>query len=733
MKLFLDSETRSRTDIGDGTDRYTRNAECLIVTYAREDEPVQIWEPWKDPIAPADLLDCVADPECVFIALNAAFDRLILLRCLRLDVPVERWRCAMAQSNAHGLPGSLENLGHVCDLPPHLQKLAGDDYKLIDTFCIPQRSNDKFIEPWEKPDEWKRFCEYAIRDTDSLRAVALALPAANYQGGDLASWHLDQLINERGFGFDRVLAQAAVGFLADAKLTSDANVQRASGGAVQAATQRDRLLEHLRASCGLDIENLKASEVTDWLERDDLDPIVRTLLEERLQAGKSAGSKFAAGLARVGPESRIRHWSRWNGAGRTGRHSGRGINPHSLARPQRRVRQADGQIKLEPVKADYIDTVILPGIYSKAALKDQEKYGAPYEAVALAVRHGIVAAPGNELMAADFKNIESVVTAWTAGEHAQLAAFQAAFDNPKDKSLDVYRVEAAKLLKKRPEDVTEVERQLGKVVILAFDFGGGVPALVNMTVTYQMDLEPLPGVVLPTATADQLAYADRAWRRAFLSGESFGLSRRVYLACDVLKQQYRAANPAINQLRKDIDAATKGAVENRGSVYHVGRCVIWAESSMLIIQLPSGRRLLYIAPQIKTETVEDVDGGQPWKSSYITFMSFRGKSWRRERAWSGLFVENIMQATANCVLRTAMLRVHSDTMATPAVAAYMASLPANARTAISLHVHDEAVLDLPKGSYPMERFRKVMTERPSWAAGLPIAVDTWNNARYGKR
>ena len=732
-RLWIDTETRSRVDIGRGTDLYTRAAECLIVTYAYESEPVQIWESWRDPIPPADLWKHVRDPSVLFIALNAAFDRLILSRCLHMEVPVERWRCAMAQGNAHGLPGSLENLGKACDLPAHLQKLTGDDYKLIDTFCIPQRANDRFIEPWEKPDEWRRFCEYAIRDTDSLRAISLALPTANYSEVNLASWHLDQLVNERGFGFDRDLARAAVSFLADAKLASDATVYCASHREVHAATQRDRLLQYLRNKCHVDIDSLKASEVTEWLESDDLEPTVRILLEERLQAGKSAGSKFAAGLERVGPESRIRHWSRWNGAGRTGRHSGRGYQPHNMARPTRRVTRENGRIELEPVKADYIDSVIIPGIYSKAALHDKAMYGGPYEAVGLAVRHGIVAAPGNELMAGDFKNIESVITAWIAGETAQVEAFLSAFENPTDKSRDVYRIIAGKMLGKAPELVNDSERQMGKVSILAFGFGGGVNAIVNMAIAYQMDLEPLAALVLPAATAEQLFKAERAWRKAFLGGNDFGLDKRTYMACDVLKQQYRLANRAIDQLRKDIDTATKNAVAQPGTVYHVGRCTIWAESSMLIIELPSGRRLLYIAPQIQTEVIEDAEGGEPWKSSYITYLTFRGKFWKRERAWGGLFIENVVQAIANDVLRAAMLRIHRDTLSVPAISKYLASLPPGARTAIALHVHDEVVLDLPKNSYPADRFKRVLTAKEEWMEGLPITADLWTNVRNGKR
>jgi len=173
--------------------------------------------------------------------------------------------------------------------------------------------------------------------------------------------------------------------------------------------------------------------------------------------------------------------------------------------------------------------------------------------------------------------------------------------------------------------------------------------------------------------------------------------------------------------------------DKNGTIYHVGRCAIWCNASFLVIELPSGRRLLYAAPILKQEEVEDPLGGKPWKSRYITYLTVRGRSWRRERAWSGLFVENIVQAIANDVLRAAMLRVHDDTLTVPAIAAYLATLEPFARTAISLHVHDEIGLDVPKGSYPESRFLAVIKAKEKWMEGLPIAADLWTHDRYGKR
>src|SRR3984957_15544643 len=644
----------------------------------------------------------------------------------------------MAGASAHGLPGSLESLGKVCMLTEDEGKLV-DDKGLIQTFCCPQEATGKFIEPEEAPVEWARFCAYAIRDTEALRTIFNRMPQVNYAGANLRSWMLDQLVNERGFGFDVKLAQAASEFLDAAREASRKVMLSNTEGNIGSATQAKKLLAYVRNRYGIDIDSMRAGDVRDYLESDDLDPVLRTVLEERLEAGKSAGSKFKKGLTLVGPDNRIRHWCRWSGAGRTGRHAGRGYQPHNMARPAITVRRPAGhpragRIELEPVKASVIDDIIIPGIYSGDALNNPLVYGGPFEAVAIAVRHGIVAAQGNELVVADFKNIESVITPWIAGEQSVLDAFQYSFDNPKDKSKDVYRIQAGKMLGKRPEDVNDTERQMGKVAILAFGFGGGVAALVNMAIAYQLDLDVLPDIVLPSASPEMLAKADKMWRRAFLRNEDYELERRVYVACDILKQQFRIANSAIDQLRKDVDTAVKAAVAAKdGTVYAVGRCRIYANNSFLMIELPSGRKLLYASPQLAKETIVDPDGGEPWISTYVTYSTARGRGWMRERAWAGLFVENMVQAIANDVLRAAMLRVHSDTLTVSAISAYLQTLPPNARTAISLHVHDEICLDVPKGSYPKDRFIRILTQRPSWAPDLPIAVDTWINVRYGKR
>lgn len=635
----------------------------------------------------------------------------------------------MAQARAHALPGSLETIGLVLGLPESDRKLSNGK-ALIDLFCVPHGEGDhrRFISPLERPAEWALFLRYAVQDTHTLRKIHRALPTHNYRGESLASWHLDQRINERGFGFDRELAESAVRLLDRAKRRHNEEAGILTGGAIEAVTQRDRLMRYL-AERGLDIPNMRAGTVREYLESDDIEPGIRLLLELRLEASKSSGAKYKKGLAQVGRRNRMRNTVNWSGA-RTGRNNGKGFQPLNMSRPVMMVRKPTGRYELEPVKAKYIDSVILPAIRSGAALSLPEVYGGPNEACGLALRHGIVADEGNELIAGDWSNIEGRILAWISGELWKLQAFR---DKDAGTGADLYKLLYSKFFGKLIETINDTERQAGKVVDLSMGFHGGVGAFVTMAAGYGIDLSVLPGLVLPNADPKMLAKAYKAWRRAFLTGDDFELDSKVYQACDVLKQLYRASSPAIDQIAYDLDKAIKSCLSAPGTAIVVGKSTIWYDNKWLKIQLPSGRRLLYADPKLHVELRVDPENGRETRSEYVSYMVARGKSWFRLRAWSGLFVENIVQAIANDVLRAAMLRVDRWCWTIPAVATYLNTLPPDERTAVVLTVHDEIVIEVPKGTITLETYLGKLIEHVCWSHGLPLAAEGWIGPRYGKR
>lgn len=352
---YFDFETRSPTPIAHGTDAYSARAEAILLSWCVDDSPVWLWDITLDPKMPAAFEALLADPKCILIAQNASFDITILTRCLHRYVDITRFRCTKAQAYAHALPGSLEMLGLVLGLSEEDRKLS-EGKELINLFCIPHaytpNGSPLYHDRHSHPEQWERFKTYAVQDTHTLRLIHRKMPSHNYQGENLRTWHLDQLINNRGFGFDQELALAARKVLQDGKAVQDRQAENTTGGAVTAPTQRAKLLKWFE-SCGLPMPDMKAATIREYLEADDLRPEIRFMLELRLEAAKSSGSKYGRGLTMVGADSRIRHAIQYGGAGRTGRFSARGYQVHNMPRPKAKFLQIEQEIAA--LKGGYLD------------------------------------------------------------------------------------------------------------------------------------------------------------------------------------------------------------------------------------------------------------------------------------------------------------------------------------------------------------------------------------------
>ena len=81
----------------------------------------------------------------------------------------------------------------------------------------------------------------------------------------------------------------------------------------------------------------------------------------------------------------------------------------------------------------------------------------------------------------------------------------------------------------------------------------------------------------------------------------------------------------------------------------------------------------------------------------------QNNKWCRGETYSGKLVENITQATARDLLAEAMWRLEQ------------------AKFDIVAHVHDEVILEVPKGSITVDEVCGIMNQNPSWADCLPLA------------
>lgn len=172
-----------------------------------------------------------------------------------------------------------------------------------------------------------------------------------------------------------------------------------------------------------------------------------------------------------------------------------------------------------------------------------------------------------------------------------------------------------------------------------------------------------------------------------------------------LVSQWRNSNPHITKFWWDVDAAAVKAVKERTEVVLGNLCFTY-RSGILFVTLPSGRKLSYIKPRM----TQNRFGRES--------LSYEGvgesKKWMRIETYGPKLVENIVQATARDLLALAMLRLR------------------NQGFEIVMHIHDEAVLEVPEGVSSVEEICQIMSEQPDWADGLPLRADGYECAFYKK-
>lgn len=335
---------------------------------------------------------------------------------------------------------------------------------------------------------------------------------------------------------------------------------------------------------------------------------------------------------------------------------------------------------------------------------DELLYGPPMEACANVLRSAIMAPEGCSLVVADWSNIEGRVLAWLAGEEWKLRAFRE-FDA--GTGPDLYNLIYARNFSKPVEEVTKKERAVGKVMDLSGGFGGSVGAFVSMAAIYGTDLDALAETVPGTVSRDVWQTAERSYEWAVKNGKLYGLEKPVWIACRALVEVYRQSHPATVQFWHELHYACLNATKNPGVLYHVGRLKVWRSGAWLIVELPSGRRLLYANPEIRRDK-EDRET--------LTYMNARAKQWRRIPTWHGLLVENLVQAGANDILRVGLTRAEENGMDTV------------------LHIHDEPVVEEvdERAQECLQDLIGLMTREIEWAPGLPLAAAGYVAKRYRK-
>lgn len=748
MKVSVDLETRSPVDLKKhGAFVYFEHPDTsvLMCAYRIDDQPIRIWT--YNQLNPADLCAAIEAGAQLF-AHNAGFETLGFdLLAARRGWPKPRYDQYVdtaATAAAMALPRSLGDLGAALGLSVVKDK---DGMRLIRKFSIPRKPRGDeppglyWNEPADHPADFELFKRYCMRDVETEEAAAARMVPLS--DDEQALWLIDQEINRRGIRIDRRSAQAALTLAAKAKKLLDTEMREVTGGAVPACSQPGKLVEWV-GNQDVPIGSAAKSEITDLLDYDDLPVHVRRALLLRQEAAKTSVSKLQAMLDRASADGRVRGTFLFCGAA-TRRWSNTGVNFANLPRPRASyaAAQEDGRLDTETLFA-----AIRRESPEYLRLLYGDEIGRPLDLLSDSIRSFLWAAPGHELVQADYSGIEGAVAAWGADEHWKVQAMHEIMTDPK--LPDMYRRTAAAIMNTTTDVVTKkhpLRQSVGKISELALGFGGGVMAFVSMSKGYGVKLDPLFDPVWATADEDRREKAVKRHGSVLKRGKegSTVLSKEAWVACEIIKVGWRAANPAIAAAWHALEDAARQAIREPGSQVSAlnGRATYRVAHGFLWLRLPSGGCLAYGAPRLRDQVwakikladdtwsdPEVMDREEAEGKSIIGLVLIQGntspsisalgvdavtKKYVRSHLYGGLLFENWVQATARDLLVNGMRKARA------------AGYP------IIYHNYDEIVAERSRGATDLATFEALICDLPEWAKTGPLPMPLQAGGFIAKR
>jgi len=694
-----------------GTFRYVAAAStrAIELAYAIGNAPAQTWHAngaildWDR--APDDLRASVSQG-AILAAWNASFDTPVW-NYATLGFPFlapERIIDPMVQAGVSNLPTDLERASRYLS-GAGKQK---DGKALIRLFCIEGAS------PSEHPVEWERFLAYARRDIEAMREVyrrTRPLPLEEWQ----QYWAFEH-INRRGVMLDMPYVRRAAALAAEDAIAIGRRLTELTDKAVTRVTLAKKIAtwlndnlanaamrEVLMVGVPVDDEDDTDTEAEQELSvaRDRIARVLAMLDVKHANGGLSlaetkarevaalrlygagASPKKFARLEAQQVDGVLRGQYRFAGAGQTGRMTSRGAQIQNLTRD---VLGDDGGAESPLVEA------IRKGCDYAALAAASPADLPPARKLALIVRPALVAGPGKLLVWSDWNAIEARITPWlpaSEGAEKVLDAFRA---NDRDPSLpDNYAIAAADVSHKDVCAITKPERQVGKVVVLACGFGGGIGALLAMALSYRIHLEDAEARRIVDAWREANPWAREFWG-AHRDGESFGLWGAAMSAWEL-----------------------PGRITTAGRIAFIFRPDYLGGT--LFMALPSGRLLTYPRPRWREVEVLGKDGKPTGEKR--TEMSFR-RAHGRAKLWHGTLCENAVSGTAADILRATVMRIETN--------------PALAFMPIRMTTHDEIVceVDAARAEEAKAILRREMLTLPGWAEGLPLQSEESVCTRYTK-
>jgi hypothetical protein len=568
---------------------------CIGVDGARG--PINTWLP-SQPV-PAEILEAATDPDTLIVAFNDAFDRQLEKHILHPRYgwpifPLERRRCAQATVLMHALPAGLDSVAAALQLPVRKTKAGNRAVKLLASPRKPRKGEDPSKIYWhDDPELLATLYEYNRIDVEITAEIVARfgfIPAPEQK-----VWQLDAAINARGICCDVELLDAAISIAEQSSADLCDRLAMLTNGEITSAAQAARIKKRLAAQ-GCEVPNVQENTLLEALQRANLTPAVKQLIDLRLNGAHAAVNKLNTLRRWLGPDRRIRYAYRYHGA-MPGRFTSMGVQLQNLKKPA--IDDVAGAI--EAVRAGSLAHM-------------QAHYERPLSVVGDITRALIVPAPGHRLFIADLSGIESRGLAWIANQQDKLEAWRK-FDCTGERENEPYYSFALAELGLNKFD-PDALRRLGKLCDLAFGYQGSLGAWRRLAPA-------------DDKTADAEVYRFRqAWLRRHPNIEKFWAT--------------------------SVRQATK-AIENPDQRFTVARIAFIREGQFLYMELPSGRRLSYPFARIyedehgKTFTFRDASGGR-WEWYHV--LKHRG-------AFGGLSAENATQAICRDIFVEAMQRLEA--------------------------------------------------------------------------
>lgn len=740
MSLSWDWETRSVVDLTRcGAYRYAEDpsTDALLASFRLKngdtaahrawrvhDGPVEVLLRWRrgQPCPPYVRAYVEAGGEIV--AMNAAFERLIWWHVMvpRYGWPrpaLKQFRDTAVAAAALSLPRSLDRLGAALDLPVKKDKRGR---ALMKIHSIPIGFSPEGAPIWhplaDDPASLDAYHDYC--DSDVLTESAAADRLIPLSDDEQDVYALSETINDRGLRIDVRSARAAVQLIAAAKAKINKELTLLTGGYVETVTQTAKLKAWVEAQ-GVVMPSMDKDDVDEFLhDVDDLPDRVRRALELRQEGAKPSVEKIAAMLDRVCADGRARGVYLHHGAGQTGRFSSRGVQAHNMPK-YRKVFEAE--IEAGRLRLDVLFGTIRTGEPDAVEFMYGPELGRPLHLLSDAVRSFIWAAPGHELLDADYSSIEGVMAAWFAGEEWKLEAYRALH---RGEGHGIYELAAAGIYGIPVEKVTKAERPAGKVSELSCQYQTGVGGIRKFARQAKIKLPKLYGALWAAADAERREGADKrfAERVAAHDPNTDALGREGWIAAELIKVGWRARHPAISHPKTGawtlLKEAAAAAVEAPGTIATALGAQYRVAHGFLLCLLPSGRCLAYGRPKI--EEVEapwadkTVEKSKRERTLSITALGVDAvtEKWTRFPIYGGSLFNNLVQGSARDILVHGMRKAEA------------AGYP------IVLHTHDEMAAEVPRGWGDVKEFERLICELPPWAAGLPLTASGWRGKRYRK-